>query len=61
MTDKLWQVTVSSLFPNDHRVESVCEGRHNDEAAARDAALRKEATDNRGSTIPTIVTVKESG
>jgi hypothetical protein len=61
MTDKLWQVTVSSLFPNDQRVESVYEGRHGDEAAARNAALRKEATDNGGSTIPTIVTVKEIG
>lgn len=60
-TGKLWRVTVSSLFPNDQRVESVYEGRHAGEAAARDAALHKEAIEHGGSTIPTIVEVEEVG
>lgn len=59
MTNMLWKVTVSSLFPNDNRVESVYEGRHADEAAARDAALTKEAFDNGGSTIARVEKVEK--
>ena len=59
MTNSLWKVTVSSLFPNDNRVESVYEGHHTDEVAARDAALHKEAIHNGGSTIADVVAVEE--
>ncbi len=61
MTDRLWKVTVSSLFPNDNRVESVYEGHHADEAAARDAALTRMAIDNGGSTIDRVQKVEEIG
>lgn len=61
MTDRLWKVTVSSLFPNDNRVESVYEGHHADEAAARDAALTRKAIDNGGSTIDHVQKVEEIG
>ena len=61
MTDRRWKVTVSSLYPNDNRVETVYEGHHGDEAAARDAALYKEAIDNGGSTIARVVGVEEIG
>lgn len=61
MTDRLWKVTVSSLFPNDNKVESVYEGHHADDAAARDAALTKTAIDNGGSTIDHVVRVKQVG
>ncbi|MEG3166440.1 hypothetical protein U1701_17810 [Sphingomonas sp. PB2P19] len=61
MTDRLWKVTVSSLYPNDNRVESVYEGHHADEAAARDGALTKKAMDNGGSTIDCVVGVEEIG
>jgi len=61
MTDTLWKVTVSSLFPNDERVESVYEGQHADQAAACDAALTREAIENGGSTIARIVSVEEAG
>lgn len=61
MTDTLWKVTVSSLFPNDNRVESVYEGHHADEAAARDAALTKKVIDNGGSTIDRVQKVEEIG
>lgn len=54
---KLWKVTVSSLFPNDHRVENVYEGYHASEEAACGAALYKEGIDHGGSTIPTIVKI----
>ena len=54
---KLWKVTVSSLFPNDHRVENVYEGYHASEEAACGAALHKEGIDHGGTTIPTIVKV----
>ncbi|RYF00777.1 MAG: hypothetical protein EOO77_33615 [Oxalobacteraceae bacterium] len=57
-TETLWKVTVSSLFPNDNRVEGVYEGRHADEAAARDAALTKEAIENGGSTIARVESVE---
>jgi len=60
-TETLWKVTVSSLFPNDHRVESSYEGRHVDEEAARDAALFKEATNNGGSTIAAVVKTEKIG
>ncbi len=55
---KLWQVTVSSLFPNDQRVENVYEGYHASEEAACGAALHKEGIDYGGSTIPTVVKVE---
>lgn len=58
-TETLWKVTVSSLFPNDNRVESVYEGRHSDEAAARDAALTWKAIDNGGSTIDRVEKAEE--
>ena len=61
MTDRLWKVTVSSLFPNDNRVESVYEGHHTDEVAARDAALIRKAIDNGGSTIDRVQKVEEIG
>lgn len=61
MTDRLWKVTVSSLFPNDNRVESVYEGHHSDEAAACDAALTREAIHNGGSTIDRVVGVEQIG
>ncbi len=61
MTDRLWKVTVSSLFPNDNRVESVYEGHNADEAAARDAALTWKAIDNGGSSIDRVVSVEEIG
>jgi len=61
MTDRLWKVTVSSLFPNDNQVESVYEGHHADEAAARDAALTRKAIDNGGSTIDRVQKVEEIG
>lgn len=59
--NKPWKVTVSSLFPNDHRVEKVFEGYHTSEEAACDAALHKEAVDHGGSTIATIVKVEHAG
>lgn len=55
---KLWKVTVSSLFPNDHRVENVYQGYHASEEAACGAALHKEGNDHGGSTIPTIMKVE---
>ncbi len=55
---KLWRVTVSSLFPNDHRADNVYEGYHASEEAACGAALHKESIDHGESTIPTIVKVK---
>ncbi|RYF22031.1 MAG: hypothetical protein EOO77_04925 [Oxalobacteraceae bacterium] len=58
MTDRLWRVTVSSLFPNDNRVESVYEGHHADKAAASDAALTWMAIDNGGSTIDRVESVE---
>jgi len=61
MTDRLWKVTVSSLFPNDNRVESVYEGHHADEAAARDAALTRKAIDSGGSAIDRVQKVEEIG
>jgi hypothetical protein len=61
MTDRLWKVTVSSLFPNDNKVKSVYEGHHADEAAARDAALTREAIHNGGSTIDRVEKVEEIG
>lgn len=61
MTDGFWKVTVSSLFPNGNRVESVYEGRHADEAAARDAALTWKAIDNGGSSIDRVEKVEEIG
>ncbi len=61
MANRLWKVTVSSLFPNDHRVTSVYEGHHADEAAARDAALHKEALANGGATIPSILKAEAIG
>ena len=61
MTDRLWKVTVSSLFPNDNRVESVYEGHHANEAAASDAALTRKAIDNGGSTIDRVQKVEEIG
>lgn len=61
MKDRLWKVTVSSLFPNDNRVESVYEGHHADEAAACDAALTRKAIDNGGSTIDRVQKVEEIG
>jgi hypothetical protein len=57
---KLWKVTVSSLFPNDQRVENVYEGYHASEEAACGAALHKEGLDHGGSTIPAIVKVEEA-
>lgn len=59
MMDRFWKVTVSSLFPNDSRVESIYEGHHADEAEARDAALYREAVDNGGSTIARVLDVEE--
>ncbi len=59
MTEKLWKVTVSSLFPNDSRVESVYEGRHADEATAREAALHVEWLANGGATIVHVEHVEE--
>jgi hypothetical protein len=56
----LWKVTVSSLFPNDKRLEMIFEGYYPSENAACDAALCKEAIDHGGSTIPTIVKVEQS-
>ncbi|WP_010219828.1 hypothetical protein [Sphingomonas sp. PAMC 26621] len=61
MANRLWKVTVSSLFPNDNRVESIYEGHHADDASARDAALHKEAINNGGSTIARVVAVEEVG
>lgn len=61
MTGSLWRITVSSLFPNDHRLESIYEGRHANGDAARDAALTKEAIDHGGSTIPAVVRIEEIG
>ena len=61
MTDRRWKVTVSSLFPNDNRVESVYEAHHSDEAAACDAALTWKAIDNGGSTIDRVQKVEEIG
>jgi len=57
---KLWKVTVSSLFANDHRVENVYEGYHASEETACGAALHKEGIDHGGSTIPTIVKVEDA-
>ena len=61
MTDRLWKVTVSCLFPQGKPVEKVFEVRHPDEEGARDAALTQEAIEHGGSTIPTIVEVEEIG
>jgi hypothetical protein len=61
MTDTLWKVTVSSLFPNDNRVESLYEGRHPDEATARDAALIWKAIENGGSSIDRVEKVEAIG
>lgn len=60
-TETLWKVMVSGLFPNNRRVESSYEGRHANEEAARVAALSKEAIDNGGSTIATVVSVEKIG
>lgn len=61
MTDSLWKVTVSSLFPNDSRAESVYEWRHADEDAAREAALLQVAIDHGGSALDTIIDVEKIG
>jgi hypothetical protein len=61
MTDRLWKVTVSCLFPQGKPVEKVFEVHHATEEGARDAALEQEATTHGGSTIPTIVKVEEVG
>ena len=61
MTDRRWKVTVSSLFPNDSRAESVYEGYYADEAAACDAALTWKAIDNGGSSIDRVEKVEEIG
>ncbi len=61
MADRHWKVTVSSLFPNDSRVESIYEGHHADEAMACDAALTKKAIENGGSTIDCVEKVEEIG
>ena len=61
MTDTLWKVTVSSLFPNDERVESVYEGQHADQAAACDAALTRKAIENGGSSIDRVEKVEAIG
>lgn len=61
MTNRRWKVTVSSLFPNDNRVETVYEGAHADEEAACDAALTTTAIGNGGSTIDRIEKVEEIG
>ncbi|RSU45577.1 hypothetical protein BRX43_18385 [Sphingomonas sp. S-NIH.Pt15_0812] len=61
MMDRLWKVTVSSLFPNDNRVESVYEGHHPDDAAACDAALTWKAIDNGGSSIDRVERFEEIG
>ncbi|GGE97233.1 hypothetical protein GCM10011404_32950 [Sphingomonas prati] len=55
---KLWRVTVSSLFPNDKRVECFYDGLYANEDAARDAALSKEAFDHGGATIATVISVE---
>ena len=60
-TETLWKVTVSSLFPNDHRAESTYKGRHADEKTAREAALAKEGAENGGSTIATVVKAEKIG
>lgn len=60
-TGSLWKVTVSSLYPNDNRVESVYERHHADEAAARDAALTWKAIENGGSTIDRVDKVEQIG
>jgi len=59
IAERHWKVTVSSLFPNDQRIESVYEGLHAHGNAACDAALFKEARENGGATIPTIVKIEE--
>lgn len=61
MADRHWKVTVSSLFPDDDRVESIYEGHHADETAARDAALTKKAIKNGGATIDRVEKVEEIG
>lgn len=58
---KLWKVTVSSLFPNDHRLVKTYEGYHASEDAACGAALHNEGIDHGGSSIPTILKVEEAG
>ena len=61
VTGNLWKVTVSSLFPNDNRVEIIYEGRHADEAAACDAALTWKAIDHGGSTIDRVDKAEQIG
>jgi hypothetical protein len=55
MTDRLWKVTVSCLFPMGKPIEKVFEVYHANEEGARDAALRQEALEHGGCSIPTIV------
>ena len=55
---KLWKVTVSRLFPNDHRVENIYEGYHASEEVACGAAIHNEGVDHGGATIPTILKVE---
>ncbi|SEN77283.1 hypothetical protein SAMN05192583_3537 [Sphingomonas gellani] len=59
MTDRLWKVTVSCLFPMGKPIEKVFEVHHATEEGARDAALGQEATAHGGSSIPTIVKIEE--
>ncbi len=61
MANRRWKVTISSLFPNDNRVETVYEGAHADKEAAFDAALSRKAIGNGGSTIDRIEKVEEIG
>lgn len=61
MTDRLWNVTISSLFPMGKPIEKVFEVHHATEEGARDAALGKEGTEHGGASIPTIIRVEEIG
>ncbi len=61
MTDRLWKVTVSCLFPMGKPIKKIFEVHQATEEDARDAALGKEAVEHGGSSIPTIVKVEEIG
>lgn len=61
MTDRLWRVTVSCLFPQGKPLEKVFKVRHPNEEGARDAALVKEGIEHGGASIPTIIRVEEIG
>lgn len=61
MTDRLWRVTISCLFPMGKPIEKMFEVHHVTEEGARDVALEREGIEHGGASIPTIVKVEKIG